>query len=29
VLGVDDVLKFGASGGTCLLKGCWIMNVGC
>jgi len=29
VLGVDDMLKFGASGGTCWLNGCWVMVVGC
>ena len=29
MLGVDDVLKFGASGGTCRLNGCWVMVVGC
>jgi len=29
MLGVDDVLKFGASEGTCWLDGCWVMVVGC
>jgi len=29
MLGVDDVLKFGASEGTCWLNGCWMMDVGC
>ena len=29
MLGVDDVLKFGASEGTCWLNGGWVMVVGC
>ena len=29
MLGVDDVLKFGASGGICWLNGGWVMVVGC
>jgi len=29
MLGVDDVLKFGASEGTCWLNGCWLLSVRC
>ena len=29
MLGVDDVLKFGASEGTCWLNGCWLLVVKC
>ena len=29
VLVVDNVLKFGASEGTCWLNGCWVLGDGC